>query len=106
MGFRLEIWYQDGSKVGSMLTGQPVYLPSGTGTVRLSLDLSHLTDGRYRADLIAYQLVDAQREYVLDRVYPGLVFAVQNGETHTMAPEWNHPYWGSIRLHDMRPVGR
>ena len=75
-------------------------LHAGENHIRLRLDLSHLTEGQYRADLIAYQSVNGQ-EYVLDRVYPGLCFAVSSMNAPRIFNSWNNQYWGNVRLHDM-----
>ena len=100
VAFRLELWYEDGVKIGSMLAGSFVDLKEGKNVVKLRLDLEHLTAGLYRADLIAFQYDADGNEDVLDGVYPGIVWEVRDaGETQYV--NWSHQYWGHVRLHDL-----
>ena len=102
VGFRFELWYQDGQKVGTMLSGSFVRLEEGRHRVRITMDLTHLRGGRYRADLVAYQFDEHGNEDILDGVYPGFVFDL----TDCLSPEdpldWHHQYWGHVRLHDLQ----
>ena len=101
VGFRLECWYQDGTKVGTMLSGNFVDLQQGSNTVLIRMDPAHLTGGQYSADLIAYQFDEDGNEDVLDGVYPGLIFQIQDTLEDTGHLDWHHQYWGNIHLHDL-----
>ena len=101
VGFRFELWSEDGTKIGTMLSGGFVDLHEGENRVALTLDLSHLTTGQYSADLVAY-LHDADgNEDILDGVYPGFVFNVEAPLTEENYLDWHHQYWGYVRLNDM-----
>ena len=101
VGFRLELWFQDGSKIGTMLSGTFREFDEGVSTVHISADPSHLTPGQYRADLIAYQFDENGTEDILDGVYPGLVFQISDRLDDTNYLDWHHQYWGAVRLHDL-----
>ena len=101
VGFRFELWYQDGTKVGTMLSGKPVEIKEGVNVLELRPDLTHLTPGQYRADLVAYLYDNDGNEDILDGVYPGFAFSIRNRLDDRHYLDWNHQYWGHIRLHDM-----
>ena len=101
VGFRFELWSQDGTKIASMLSGGFVDLHEGENVVNMRMDLTHLTTGQYSADLVAF-LHDADgNEDILDGVYPGLVFDVVVPLDESNYLDWHHNYWGAIRLHDL-----
>ena len=52
--FRLEIWYQDGTKVGSMLSNPVPEVPAGDGVFTLEVDTAGLTSAQYSVDMVAY----------------------------------------------------
>ena len=101
VGFRFELWYQDGTKVGTMLSGNPSEIKEGENVLELRPDLSHLTPGQYRADLVAYLYDNDGNEDILDGVYPGFAFSIRNRLDDRHYLDWHHQYWGHIRLHDM-----
>ncbi len=101
VGFRFELWAEDGAKIGTMISGDFVDLRPGANYVSMELDLGHLTTGQYSADLVAY-LHDADgNEDILDGVYPGIVFNVEAPLTSENYLDWHHQYWGYVRLGDM-----
>lgn len=101
VGFRFELWSQDGTKIATMLSGGFVDLHEGVNRVRMRLDLAHLTTGQYSADLVAYLHDDEGNEDILDGVYPGVVFDVVVPLDEANYLDWHHQYWGAIRLHDV-----
>ena len=101
VGFRFELWSQDGTKIATMLSGGFVDLHEGVNRVRMRLDLAHLTTGQYSADLVAYLHDDEGNEDILDGVYPGVVFDVVVPLDESNYLDWHHQYWGAIRLHDV-----
>ena len=101
VGFRFELWYQDGTKVGTMLSGNATDIKEGENVLELRPDLTHLTPGQYRADLVAYLYDSDGNEDILDGVYPGFSFSIRNKLDERHYLDWHHQYWGHIRLHDM-----
>ncbi len=102
VGFRFELWAEEGTKVGSMLTGGFVDLKPGKNRVELELDLNHLATGQYTADLVAFLHDDDGNEDILDGVYPGIVFNVEAPLSDENYLDWHHQYWGYVRLGSMR----
>ena len=101
VGFRFEFWSQDGTKIGTMLSGGFADLREGVNDIRMRMDLSHLTTGRYSADLVAFFHDDQGNEDILDGVYPGVMFDVVVSLDKVNYLDWHHNYWGAIRLHDI-----
>lgn len=99
---RMEFWYQDGTKIGTMLSNEVPAVKKGSCQFLLQMDLSGLTNGQYNADLVAYMGDESGAEEILDGVYPALSFEVLDSPESVGHVEWNHQYWGHIRLHDMQ----
>ena len=102
VGFRLEIWSQSGGLAGSSLSGNFVDFEEGESRVRIEMPMAHLASGQYHADLLAFQFDENGREYLLDAVYPGFLFRIEPEEDGTDYLDWNHQYWGPVRLHDLK----
>ena len=101
VGFRLEFWSSNGTKIGTMLSGTFADIEPGRNYLSLKIDTSHLTAGQYRADLVVYLHDDAGTEDILDGVYPGFVCQVTVGLDEHNYLDWHHNYWGHVRLHDL-----
>ena len=99
---RMELWYQDGTKVGSMLSNAIELVKLGDCEFLLEADLACLTVGQYSVDLVAYMADDDGNETILDGVYPGIVFNISEGEDTDHHVNWSHQYWGHVRLTDLR----
>ena len=99
---RLEFWHQDGSKIGSMLSNPVRKLEKGFCEFLLEMDLTGFIAGQYSADIVAYRADEDGVQELLDGVYPGIIFEVENSSDADHHVEWDHQYWGHIRLRDMR----
>jgi len=99
--FRMEYWYRDGTKIGSMLSSPVAVVRKGDCRFRLEMDLTGLTSGQYRADLVAYTTDKNGIQELLDGVYPGIVFEVTDSPDTDHHVGWDHQYWGHVRLRDM-----
>lgn len=99
---RFELWYQDGSKVGSMLSNPVAAVAPGTCEFLLEANLAGLTDGQYSADLVAYTADETGAETILDGVYPGIIFDIANTSATDHHVKWSHQYWGHVRLADLK----
>ncbi len=102
VGFRFEFWSQDGTKIGSMLSGSFVDLDEGENRVMLELDLEHLASGQYSVDLVVYLHDSDGNEDILDGVYPGIVLEVRDQLNEANHLDWHHQYWGFVHLHDVQ----
>ena len=98
---RMEFWYQDGTKIGSMLSNPVPFVKEGSCRFLLEMDLAGFTAGQYSADLVAYSGENGVQD-LLDGVYPGIVFEIAEPPDTVHHVEWSHQYWGHIRLRDMR----
>lgn len=98
---RMEFWYQDGTKIGSMLSNAVETVREGACRFRLEVDLTGFMAGKYSADIVAYTVGLSGMQELLDGVYPGIIFEVENSPQADHYVEWDHQYWGHIRLHDM-----
>ena len=103
VALRFEIHYQDGSKVGTMLSIDKVTLSEGrVNTISLQMDTSHIAPGRYFVNIIAYQDNTFGSELFLDGVYPGFYFEISNELSNENKLLWMHNHWGHVHLHDMQ----
>ncbi len=100
---RLEIQYSDGTIAGTALSENGCPIKAGQNNVlAMYFDLSHLTPGIYKADIVAYEVDSFGEELYLDGVYPGMYFEIEGSAANNLKMEWNHRYWGHIRMHDLR----
>ena len=99
---RMECWYQDGTKIGSMVSNAVETVREGCCRFRLEMDLKGLMAGQYSADLVAFAEGENGIHILLDGVYPGITFEVVTSRETGRHMEWNHQYWGHVRLCDMR----
>lgn len=101
VGFRFELWYEDGAKLCSVISRDLVDLREGENRLELVFDPAHLCAGQYSADLVAYQRDEHDNETILDGVYPGWLFQIISQDEEGSPAVWDHRYWGHIRLHDL-----
>ena len=101
LGLRFEFWYQDGTKVGTSLCGNFVDLEPGETELTVRLPLRHLASGHYRADIVAFLFDGSGNEIKIDAVYPGFSFRIEPALDKKNYLEWNHRFWGMVRLDDL-----
>lgn len=100
--FRFEIEYQDGTKVGTMLSDKGMNLFAGANNLlTIEMDLAHLAPGRYKVDIVAYIFNDFGREQLVDAVYPGFWIELSDKLNEDNPVIWLNKYWGNIHLHDI-----
>lgn len=100
--FRFEIQYQDGTSVGTMLSsGKCDFLPNDTNMLEITMNLAHLTPGRYRIDIVAYVYNEFGREQLVDAVYPGFFVELTDKLNKDNPVIWQNRYWGNVHLHDV-----
>ncbi|MDD7175714.1 MAG: ABC transporter ATP-binding protein [Clostridiales bacterium] len=100
--FRFEIQFQNGEKIGTMLTSRDVdFQRNQERVLQLQIDTAHLTPGKYRADIIAYTYDQFGNEDFLDGVYPGISFELSDVLNQHNQLSWLHQYWGHVHLHDI-----
>lgn len=100
---RFELQFQDGSKVGTMLTDKELDFCAGeTKEICIEIDTAHLAPGRYSADIVGYVYNQFGDEVFLDGVYPGVSFEIIERINKENELIWLHQYWGHVRLHDVK----
>ena len=101
--FRFEIKFIDGMVCATGLTDRPIdFTGTGQQNVKLAFCTKHLTPGKYIADLVAYIYDSVGNEQLLDGVYPGFAFEVDDLVDQENQLMWQHQHWGHVRLHDVQ----
>lgn len=100
IGFRFELWYQDGSKVASWMAGNFTDFEKGTSRIEIRLPMEHLEGGQYHADIVVFKYEGNKAEHMIDAVYPGFTFVLEAVIDEKNYLEWNPKCWGVIRLED------
>ena len=62
--------------------------------------MHHLASGQYKADIVAFLFDGSRNENKIDAVYPGFTFQIEPVMDRENYLEWNHRFWGVIRLDD------
>ena len=101
--FRFILFYGDGVCVGTILSENTINLSKGTHEIiEVEMDTKHLMFGSYRVDVVAFTSNDFGNELVLDGVYPGFFFEINEEIDEKHPVLWLHQYWGHTRLHDVK----
>jgi hypothetical protein len=58
-----------------------------------------MTPGRYRVDIVAYQMNEFGNQVLIDGVYPGLILEIVEKENDII---WLDRWWGHVRLNDLK----
>ncbi len=101
VAFRFQLRDQEDTKIASMLPGNLITLSPGTNAVRITLPLTHLTCGRYSANIVVYQLDAGGIERKMDLVSPGFTFQIESAHDKDDYTKWNQQQFGAIRLPDL-----
>ena len=101
VGFRFEIYYKDGTVVGTVFTNKELSASKGQ-KVDLDIELAtkNFAPGRYHAVALAYEYDKFGNQVGVDRVEPALVFEVTNKDKGSL--RWLHQYWGHVCFDDMQ----
>ncbi len=100
IGFRFEIFYSDGSIVGTVFTDKEVSAKAGQRIdLQLALELNNLAPGSYKAAALAYERDCFGNQSFVDRVDPALFLEIVQSENDDLL--WLTQYWGHIKFDDM-----
>lgn len=100
--FRFEIRYQDGTSVGTMLSSKETnFEANDNNIVEITMNLAHLTPGRYRVDIVGYIYNEFGREQLVGSVHPGFSFEISDKINKSNPVIWLNRYWGNVHLHDI-----
>ena len=96
--FRFETKYQSDSLAGTILSDQLNEIPSSENfDCKFCIDLSHLMNGRYSFDIVAFQIDEYGNDVFLDSVFPGMFIEITPEKNSNI--DWNHKYLGHVNLH-------
>lgn len=101
INFRLEVKYKDGTIAGTALISKAIMLKKGKNDVYISWNTQGIAPGLYSADIIAYIYNSFGTEVLIDAVYPGFYFEIEEKLTPKTPIIWLHNYWGHVQLSDI-----
>ncbi len=99
--FRFEIQYKDGSLATTVFSKKINFSENENKTISMSFDTKHIVPGQYKVDIIAFVCNEFGSEHLIDGVYPGFRFEIDDSIDDTNDLIWNHRYWGNVRLNDI-----
>ncbi len=90
-----------GKLVATSMSGNDIdIVPGDNQFISVDLDLSHLTYGKYRVDIIAFMYDSLGNERVIDGVYPGFFIEIIDTVNSKNKIKWLSEYWGNVKLND------
>lgn len=100
IGFRFEVKGSTGI-VGTFFSDKThSYSCDNVYTVHLAFDTTHIVQGKYTVDIVAYQLDGNGNQIRIEGVYPGFAFEISDRIADDNKLLWLHRYWGNVKLHD------
>lgn len=100
VGFRLEIYYTDGSLVGTVFSDKSVSAEKDQYVdINIKLDTKNFAPGSYKAVALAYEYDHLGQQIGVDRVEPAMFFEIIQDENETLV--WNTQYWGHVKFDEM-----
>ena len=98
--YRMEIYYSDGTVIGSILSDKAVSASEGEFVnVTMSIPLKNFAPGKYYTIALAYESDSAGHQIDTDRVEPAMYFEVFDRDNESLV--WLHRYWGHLHFEDM-----
>ena len=96
---RLELRYSDDTPVGTMPNISLGRCNAGeTNEYLLDFDPVGLTNGKYRVDIVLFEIDDVGNSYDEELLLPAFFFEINSKEDIV----WNHSTWGHVRFPDAR----
>lgn len=101
VGFRFEIFSDDGDMVGTTFSDKTIFLPRKGEEFKLDVKMptKNFAPGRYMAVLLAYEFNSEGQEVYVDRVDPAMFFNIVNEKEGAI--DWITQYWGHVRFDDI-----
>lgn len=96
--YRLELIFSDDIPVGTVPNISLGSMGEGERkTFQMIFDPLHLTRGKYKVDMVLFEMDDFGNSFDLDLVVPAFIFAIEeDGEI-----VWNANNWGHVRFRDI-----
>lgn len=99
--FRFELYHNDGSVIGTMLSEPLLNSRKGeTGEIGLTMDTTDIMPGRYAITMVAFSMNEDGSELYMDGVSRAFEIEIYDMRD-IVQPLWNHQYWGHVRLNDI-----
>ena len=99
---RLEVWRQDGVKLGASLSDAITESIDRKQRVEGSFDTSVLVPGRYRIDITVFEYNEYGGEHPLEAVYPAMIIEIDETINEKNPLVWKSYVWGSVHLPDIK----
>lgn len=93
---RLQLRYGDDSPVGTVPMISLGGMDADEATFIVTFNPTGLTVGKYRVNIVLYEVDDFRHSHDLDLLLPGFWFEIQGTDELV----WNHRSWGHIKLLD------
>ena len=96
--YRLELIFSDDIPVGTVPNISLGSMGEGERkTFQMIFDPLHLTRGKYKVDMVLFEMDDFGNSFDLDLIVPAFIFAIEeDGEI-----VWNTNNWGHVRFRDI-----
>lgn len=70
-------------------------------SVKFAFNTTHIVKGKYQVSLVAFQYDDVGNELLIDGVYPGFYFEIEEKINTDNKLVWETQWWGNIHLQDV-----
>lgn len=103
--FRFEITLINSIKIGTMFSDKGLDFRSGEEkTITFCMDTVHMTPGKYRVEVVAYDTDRLGEDHFIDGVYPGFSFEISNKINEYNIKLWHQHFWGAVHFQDVQVV--
>lgn len=100
MGIRYELFFEDGSIVGTAFTNKVFDAEKNDKLdIIMSMDTKNFTPGKYKGVALVYEYDSVGNQIPVDRVDPAIAFEMYNEGNHELV--WLHQWWGYVRFDDI-----
>lgn len=100
MGIRFELFFEDGSIVGTVFADKTFDASKGEKfDICMSMDTKNFTPGKYKGVALIYEYDSVGNQIPVDRVDPAISFEMYNDNSNRLV--WLHQWWGHVRFDDI-----
>ena len=100
MGLRYELFFEDGSIVGTVFADKTFEASREEKfDIIMSMDTKNFTPGKYKGVALIYEYDSVGNQIPVDRVDPAISFEMYNDNSNRLV--WLHQWWGHVRFDDI-----
>ena len=100
MGLRYELFFEDGSIVGTVFADKTFEASREEKfDIIMSMDTKNFTPGKYKGVALIYEYDSVGNQIPVDRVDPAISFEMYNDNSNRLV--WLHQWWGYVRFDDI-----